>query len=289
MPAPDVPTLVLRDITKIAELREVEQLQKDVWGVADLEVFPALALIPMIEVGGLLVGAFDQERMVGFVFGFPGREQGKAILHSDMLAVRAEYRRHGLGYKLKLAQRERALAAGIDTITWTFDPLQARNARLNFGKLGVIADSYRVDYYGETTSFLHQTGTDRLWVTWQLNSDRVRRRIEVREQTASPADDLRIVVRVGENEEPLVTDCELQKADAALIEIPGDINQLAATDIEMASHWRAASRKAFLELVEAGYCVTEFDFADGPRGRIGRYLLTREPVEAGSEMKSPRD
>ena len=278
MPAPDAHPLVLRDITKIVELREVEQLQKDVWGVADLEVFPSLALIPMIEVGGMLVGAFDQDRMVGFVFGFPGREQGKAILHSDMLAVKAEYRRHGLGYKLKLAQRERALAAGIDTITWTFDPLQARNARLNFGKLGVISDSYRVDYYGETTSFLHQTGTDRLWVTWQLNSDRVRQRIEAQEQSTSQADDLRIVVRVGENEEPLVTDFDLQRADAAAIEIPGDINQLTARDVSVTSRWRAASRKAFLELIDAGFCVTEFDFVAGRRAKIGRYLLSTSKI-----------
>src|SRR5437762_8429872 len=93
-------SLLLRDIRKLSELRQVEQLQKDVWGVGDLEVFPALALIPMVEVGGVLVGAFDENRLIGFVFGFPGQENGKPILHSDMLAVHADYRRHGLGYKL---------------------------------------------------------------------------------------------------------------------------------------------------------------------------------------------
>src|SRR6266853_798730 len=173
-------SIIIRDITEISEMREVEALQKQIWGIDDLEVFPALALIPMREVGAVLIGAFDGERMVGFVFGFPGHEppgrkpseSGRLILHSDMLAVRPEYRAHGLGYKLKLAQRERALANGIETITWTFDPLQSLNAHLNIAKLGVIADSYRVNYYGETTSFLHGSGTDRLWVTWSLNSDR---------------------------------------------------------------------------------------------------------------------
>src|ERR1700682_2439692 len=111
--------IIIRDITAISEMREVEALQKQVWGIDDLEVFPALALMPMIEGGAVLIGAFDGERMVGFVFGFPGHEpplarkpsaSGHLILHSDMLAVRPEYRAHGLGYKLKLAQRERALA-----------------------------------------------------------------------------------------------------------------------------------------------------------------------------------
>jgi len=273
--ADPVPSLVLRDITTISEMREVEQLQKEVWGVADLEVFPALALIPMTELGGVLVGAFDRERMAGFVFGFPGREQEKMILHSDMLAVRPEYRRHGLGYKLKLAQRERALAAGIGTITWTFDPLQARNARLNFGKLGVISDSYRIDYYGETTSFLHQTGTDRLWVTWLLDSQRVKSRIEGTEPAATDAADPAIVLRVDENEEPRAEAIELESVGCAALEIPEDINRVTARDVSLTAQWRAATRKAFTELIGAGLSVSEFQFVAGEHGKVGRYLLTR--------------
>src|SRR5882724_973917 len=153
-------SIVIRDITTIADMHAMEELQREVWGIDDLEVFPALALVPMREVGAVLVGAFDADRMIGFVFGFPGTDQGRQILHSDMLAVRPEYRAQGLGYQLKLAQRERAIAAGIDTITWTFDPLQSLNAHLNIARLGVTADSYRVNYYGETTSFLHAFGTD---------------------------------------------------------------------------------------------------------------------------------
>src|SRR6202171_2948762 len=110
-------SIVIRDITTISEMREIEKLQKEVWGIDDLEVFPALALIPMTELGAVLIGAFDGERLIGFVFGFPGQEQchsagetGRLILHSDMLAVRPEYRAHGLGLRLKLAQRERAMA-----------------------------------------------------------------------------------------------------------------------------------------------------------------------------------
>jgi predicted GNAT superfamily acetyltransferase len=265
--------IVIRDITTIAEMHEVEQLQKQVWGVADLEVLPALALVPMTEVGGVLVGAFDGERMVGFAFGFPGNEKGRPILHSDMLAVNPEYREHGLGYKLKLAQRERALANGIDTITWTFDPLQSLNAHLNISKLGVVSNSYRSNYYGETTSFLHRTGTDRLWVTWSLNSDRVRQRIEARQSSLfSDFADGICLVRVGDDSEPLTLNINL-RTQPLVIEIPGSINNLFREKPQLVHSWREATRNAFIRTFAGGYGVAEF-FREQRNGtEIGRYLL----------------
>jgi predicted GNAT superfamily acetyltransferase len=101
--------IVIRDIDGISEMRAVEDLQKEIWGVEDREIFPALGLVPLKEVGAILIGAFDGDQMVGFVFGFPGLEKGCIILHSDMLAVKFSHRSSGLGYRLKLAQRERAL------------------------------------------------------------------------------------------------------------------------------------------------------------------------------------
>jgi predicted GNAT superfamily acetyltransferase len=265
---------VIRDIKEISEMREIELLQHDVWGVAVREVFPALALVPMIELGGVLIGAFDGARMAGFVFGFPGRENNQAILHSDMLAVRPEYRSAGLGYQLKLAQRERALAMGIDTITWTFDPLQSRNAHLNFGKLGVTADRYRVNYYGETTSFLHQTGTDRLWVTWLLNSKRVQDRISgtAREKISVGAEVT--LLSVAQNEEPLNQNVELSDEKVFAIEIPDDINRMLTQNAALAARWREATRASFTKLVGADFQVTEFQLVDRPHGKVGQYLIT---------------
>jgi predicted GNAT superfamily acetyltransferase len=157
----------IRAIQGLDELRAVEALQRDVWNVADLEIVPALHFIPAIAVGAILIGAFDGDRMIGFVYGFPGFEDGMMIIHSDMLAVHPDYRGQGLGRRLKLAQRDAALAAGIQRITWTFDPLQTRNAHLNF-TLGVVGVRYLRDFYGQTTSPLHRDGTDRLWVHWNL-------------------------------------------------------------------------------------------------------------------------
>jgi predicted GNAT superfamily acetyltransferase len=277
MPAPAITNhslIKIREINQISEMRAVEDLQKEVWAVNDREIFPRLALVPMIEVGGVLLGAFDREEMVGFVFGFPGLEDGRPTLHSDMLAVRPEYRSQGLGYKLKLEQREKALAKGIDRITWTFDPLQSRNAYLNFAKLGVTADRYRINYYGETSSYLHRTGTDRLWVTWLLTSERVKERLQERSGAKLYSEEslgARVLVRVGEKDDPISDDRPLESD--ALIEIPGDVNKLLTENIDLAIGWREATRWAFTRAFEAGFAVEEFSRIERNGRNVGRYLL----------------
>ena len=243
-------TIEIRNIESLAEMREVERLQREIWGVDDLEVYPALALKPQTEVGGILMGAFDEGRMVGFVFGFPGILKGETIIHSDMLGISEGYRSHNLGYLLKLAQREAAIARGVKRITWTFDPLQSRNAYFNFNKLGVIADRYYVDYYGVTSSFLHRFGTDRLWVTWLLDSDRVKSRVEGMVKAEAP-EDLDVIPQVV-------------GAESLVIEIPTEIT----ADHE---NWRQVTRKAFTDAIDAGYVVEGFYVSE--ERKVGRYLL----------------
>lgn len=159
----------IRPVAGLDEMYEVERVQHEVWGIADREIVPALHFIPAVAVGAILLGAFDDRRLVGFVYGFPGFEGERRIIHSDMLAVLPRYRGHGLGKRLKLAQRDAALAIGVTRITWTFDPQQAVNAHLNFNTLRATAGRYLRDFYGKTTSPLHRAGTDRLWVTWDLD------------------------------------------------------------------------------------------------------------------------
>src|SRR6267143_4829334 len=187
---------------------EVETLQKNVWGCDDLDVVPATMLVASREVGAILLGAYDNSSLVGFVYGFPGWENGHVTHHSHMLAVKPAYRNLNLGYKLKLAQRERVLAQSIHRITWTFDPLQSLNAYFNFGKLGVIADTYKIDFYGEaTSSFLHQVGTDRLWVTWQLDSQRVNERLKTeKKESRFASEGIPSLVQVGNSDKPVRND-----------------------------------------------------------------------------------
>src|SRR5918995_5227341 len=178
--------IVIRDIELISEMRDVEALQKEVWACHDRDIVPLTILVATRELGAILIGAFDGSLLIGFAYSFVGREDERMVHHSHMLAVRPAYRNVNLGYKLKLAQRDRALAQGITRMTWTFDPLQSLNAHFNYAKLGVVADAYKINFYGEaTSSFLHQigSGTDRLWVTWPLDSSRVQERLQTKNQS----------------------------------------------------------------------------------------------------------
>jgi predicted GNAT superfamily acetyltransferase len=263
----------IRALKTIEDFMAVEELQVEVWGCSEREILPSLALIPLLEIGGVLLGAFDNRALVGFVVGFPGFAAGQPILHSDMLAVRAEYRSTGLGYRLKLEQRRLALANGVEKITWTFDPLQAANAHLNFGKLGVIADGYKVNYYGQTSSALHRAGTDRLWVTWLLHSARVEQRLSA--AAHKPSKDLAVVpvlLRVGTDGEPQSTALDATQG-AFKIEIPHDINSIVNTDEALARRWREATRVAFTAALAANFIVS--DFFKAQQKRAGSYLLTR--------------
>ncbi|HET6671199.1 MAG TPA: GNAT family N-acetyltransferase [Pyrinomonadaceae bacterium] len=263
----------IRALKTIAELKAVEELQVEVWSCSEREVLPSLALVPLLDIGGVLLGAFDKQELVGFVLGFPGVEGGDPILHSDMLAVRAKYRSTGLGYRLKLEQRTAALANGIEKITWTFDPLQAANAHLNFGKLGVIADRYKINYYGETSSALHRTGTDRLWVTWLLRSDRVTQRLSApgNRPSAADAEALPALIRVGPDGAPLSGVLNM-KQNSLRIEIPNDINAMVNMEETRARRWREATRAQFTAALAAGFIVT--DFFKATSIRPGFYLLT---------------
>ncbi len=179
MPDPKQRSIVIRDLESFEDLQQAEAVEKEVWALADRDVLPMTMAVATKAAGSIWIGAFDGREMAGFAFGFLGVEQGHLMLHSHMLAVREPYRDLDVGHKLKLAQRDRALAMRIQEITWTFDPLQSKNAHLNFGKLGVISSSYKIDFYGpETSSVLHRNGTDRLWVTWPMTSRRVRDRLE---------------------------------------------------------------------------------------------------------------
>lgn len=273
------PAIAIRNIETLAEMRAVEELQREVWGAED--VVPLTHLIATIEVGGILVGAFDDGTLVGFVYGFIGQEGAHRVVHSHMLAVKPGFRNQALGYRLKLAQRERALALGFDRITWTFDPLQSRNAHLNFSRLGVIAGSYRINFYGaESPSALHRhIGTDRLWVTWLLRSERVLRRLEsgpIAELHGPTVGQPATLVEADSGGSPVLKErIEGLKGLPALIEIPGNIGSLQQHDPELAARWREATRHAFTEALAAGYVVKEFYRRDRNGQRPGAYLLSR--------------
>ena len=166
--------IVIRRCQGLDELRACVVLQKEIWNFTDAELVPLRMFVVAEKVGGQVMGAFDGGKMVGFALSVPGTRSGHVYLHSHMLAVRKDHRNSGLGRRLKLLQREDALARGIELIEWTFDPLEIKNSYLNIEKLGAISRRYNINQYGITSSPL-QGGlpSDRLIAEWWLKSRRV--------------------------------------------------------------------------------------------------------------------
>jgi predicted GNAT superfamily acetyltransferase len=182
-----------------------------------------------------------------------------------------------------MAQRERALAIGVGEMTWTFDPLQSRNAHFNIEKLGVVSDSYKVNFYGpQTSSMLHQNGTDRLWVRWLLNSRRVKDRQagkSARSETIDALRHLAPLVRFNGDGRPARADlAESLARERISIEIPGEILEVERTDMGLAREWREATRWAFCEAINAGFFVVEFCRSIRGQQGPGAYLLQRGTV-----------
>jgi predicted GNAT superfamily acetyltransferase len=288
--------LVIRDVTTDAEFRQVEDIQREAWGFRDLDVVPWAHIIAAKWAGGIILGAFDGERMAGFVYGFPAFESGRQSLHSHMLAVRPESRNLKAGIKLKLAQRLKAIAMGVQEITWTFDPLQSLNAHLNFTKLGVVSNRYLVNFYGEETSSpLHRgVGTDRLWVRWLLGDERVKSRAESAEAQRGPQDasppgvDLDpglleepgplLLGTAGDKWEKLPhadPDADSAEYSGYLIEIPADIALLKDQNIEWARNWRMKVQGWFLSSFERGFQASDFVTVTSTIGPRRLYLLNK--------------
>jgi predicted GNAT superfamily acetyltransferase len=213
--------ILIRELASPADYAACVELQKETWGREFTQSVPATILQVAQKLGGIAAGAFQDDRLIGFVFGMTGVRAGEVAHWSDMLAVRAGHRNQGIGERLKQYQKRVLLERGVRRVYWTFDPLESRNAHLNFNRLGVYAREYVVDMYGDTGSQLHATGTDRLIVIWEL--DRAR-----------------------------------PKAAADLeIEIPLDIHDLVGADSRRAQQWRAQTRAQFQRYLPE-YVVTGF-------------------------------
>jgi predicted GNAT superfamily acetyltransferase len=175
--------ILIRSCRGFEELAACVELQVDVWGYLDRDVVPRRVFTVAQKIGGQVIGAFDTAppgvnpegeaaSLVGFAMALPGISGGRPYLHSHMLAVNPDYRNQGIGRRLKLFQRDEALARGIGRMEWTFDPLEIKNSFLNIAKLGAVVRRYSPNFYGVTSSRLHgQVPTDRLNAEWWLESD----------------------------------------------------------------------------------------------------------------------
>ena len=173
--APSNAAVHIRPCADVASWQRCVELQSEVWRFDPSELVPVHVLLVAVKTGGQVLGAFDEaNRQIGFALAFPAFRGERRYLHSHMVAVVSEWQNRGAGRQLKLAQREEALARGIDLIEWTFDPLEVRNAHFNIARLGAIVRRYLPDLYGPSSSPLHRgLPTDRLVAEWWLSSPRV--------------------------------------------------------------------------------------------------------------------
>lgn len=273
---------MIRIIEESDEMIAIEELQRQVWSGSERNVVPAHLLRGASHVGGLVIGAFEKERLVGFVFGFPGwynTPDGPRLKHySHMLAVHPEYHNRRIGFLLKRAQWQMVRHQGIDRITWTYDPLLSRNAWLNICRLGAVCNTYWREFYGPMHDDLNAgLPSDRFEVDWWVGTQRVNRRLS--NEARQPLELPQYLEAETRCIDPLKWSKEAEEQEARgeedllLVEIPPDIMVLKATDPEKALEWRLRTREVFEDLFTRGYLVTDFVHQMGSQQR-SFYVLT---------------
>jgi predicted GNAT superfamily acetyltransferase len=269
--------IAYRDLTAHEELAKVVELERRIWGPGYDDVVPPPVLTVSVKRGGILIGAFDGERMIGFVYSLPAVKNGRPSQWSHMLGVAEGFRNNGVGRSLKLLQRERALAMDVELIEWTFDPMQALNAHLNFSRLGVVVQEYEENVYGESSSPLHRGNpTDRLVAEWWIREPRVARRLSGVEGgcPADIADARRVNRAAGAGELPECVDVDLGLDTLRLsVEIPTGFTEMLSRAPALALEWRLATRRIFTTYFARGYRAVEFRL--DRRASKGAYLLIR--------------
>ncbi|HEY9287373.1 MAG TPA: hypothetical protein VIT43_05055 [Candidatus Dormibacteraeota bacterium] len=255
-----------------AEFADCEQMGREIWGVSDRNIVPRELLLTMQLNGGLVHGAFLPDgRLVGFCFGFAGVRDGRLRLCSHQLGVLPEFREAGIGIALKQAQRRDALRLGYQLISWTFDPLEARNAYLNLHRLGCIARIYDRDHYGPMDDDLNRgLPSDRFEAEWWL-AGRPRPPL---------GSDLPTALGVDARGEPEVHRVSLGQSMGVLIEIPSDFQAVKRADRELATRWRRESRAALESALDAGLIAVDFL-------RRGAYVMARDT--GGSHRRPDAD
>jgi predicted GNAT superfamily acetyltransferase len=264
----------IRRAADLNDYRACVALQKEIWGFTEPD---DIAGVPMLLVanrfgGSVFVAENAAGRFVGFSFALPCWDRNRMHLWwSHMTAVIPEYRRREIGLRLKLSQRESAMAEGVDEIRWTFDPLQAMNGYFNIRKLGAVVRSYEENIYGETSSSLHAgLPTDRFVAEWRLDSQRVKDRLDVSEHSVilRDLDRMTLINPAGKKAHLRLDESPL------LLEVPADINQMKTTDPQRAIEWQGGVRAASRHYFQAGYAVTDFFMLSEPRQAF--YVLEKQ-------------
>jgi len=262
---------VIKILETSDDMTLVEDLQRAVWPGSETDVVPAHIFITAVHNGGMVIGAFKDDLLIGFVFGFPGLDftpDGPRPKHcSHMMGIRPGQRDSGVGFLLKRAQWQMVRKQGIDHITWTYDPLLSRNAYLNITKLGAVCNTYRRSEYGDMRDGLNAgLPSDRFQVDWWVNTRRVERRLSNRSRSPLKLDNFSkaelqplYTPQSGSSDLPQPPEhFSPLEGRLLLAEIPSDFNALKEADFALARDWRFFTREVFETAFAADYIVTDF-------------------------------
>ncbi|WP_342615543.1 GNAT family N-acetyltransferase [Peribacillus frigoritolerans] len=270
--------IAIRSLHRIEELEDVRKLESDIWGENDS--IPTHQTITAVKNGGLVLGAYCEEKLIGFQYSFPGFNGQTAYLCSHILGIDEQFRNKGIGEKLKLAQREEALKLGFSLITWTYDPLESINGYLNIAKLGGVCSTYIANCYGEMEDLLNSgIPSDRFLVEWHIGK---------KETTDSSGRGIPLdfaiensLIQWETNEMGLpVPSFTLplpeQNWDTAFVAIPKDFRTIRVTNSQAATEWRMRTRDTFTDLFQQGWEVTDFIKDSMTEIPVQFYVLTRK-------------
>ena len=273
MAATTIEGIQFRPLTNLADMEEVVALQRQIWNDPTTVIYQHM-LISLVRSGGLLMGAYKDKQLIGFVLSYLGIESPEADrpamanlkMVSQRMAVLPDYRGGGVGYTLKLAQRDYAVKQGVRLITWTFDPLNSRNAHLNIRKLGVTIQHYERNYFGTKPSPLVSLDqSDRLVADWRVTNARVEQRLhgrrgQLRLDQYLSADTVKIVnpTTVGPDNLPRPGAPQPTTGLLALTEIPANFDEILRADDGLAHEWRTHSREVLTQAFRSNYIITDF-------------------------------
>ena len=279
--------LIIKPINTPELIKQVANVESGVWGEKPEDTVPYHVLTAIEKNGGVLLGAYDGDQLLGFTLGWLGivnpddniPAEGQLKLVSHMTGVITGYRDQRIGYKLKLAQRDWALNRGLDLITWTYDPLESRNAYLNIHLLGCTCQTYHCDIYGKMSDEINRgTLSDRFGVDWYITREHVINRIDHHKNPKRENDSIDELLQAGvkllnparfdQKKWPVPVEIEqIIAKERVLVEIPADIQEIRRNDAGISGDWRHHTRKIFETLFAEGYLVVDFIFNPGDQPR----------------------
>lgn len=266
----------IRTLHSVEELAMVRNLEQQVW--PDDNPVPVHHTITTVKNGGIMLGAFHDTQLIGFQYSFAGYNGTNAYLCSHTMGIHNDFRKMGIGEKLKRRQRKEALKKGYHLIVWTYDPLETVNGYLNLTKLGAGCKKYEENYYGELSDILNAgLPSDRFLVEWStVETNSVRdRKIDSFEKNK----DYPILIYVSFNfcNNPIPKDIVLNISasfNILLVPIPNKFQEIKSSNMKLALEWRMKTREVFTHYLNRGWSVTELSKSDHPN--LHYYVLEKE-------------